>query len=218
VTQQKSDRVALITGAARGLGQSMALGLLAKGLRIAAVDRDAAGLNALRESAHSDRLEIFTADLSLPDAALVVPRVEAALGRIDILINNAGIGQEQVRPDYHRNPPRFFEVAPEQWARAIAVNASAMFLLSRAVAEQMIGRRWGRIINITTSLGTMIRGGSTPYGPTKASAEALSAVMAADLAGTGVTVNLIVPGGIVNTPTIPAEAPFARDALLHSRT
>jgi 3-oxoacyl-[acyl-carrier protein] reductase len=105
-------------------------------------------------------------------------------------------------------------VTPGQWFRAIAVNANAIFLLSRAVVKPMIDRKWGRIINITTSLGTMLHGGSTPYGPSKASAEALSSVMAADLEGTGVTVNVIIPGGAVNTPMIPAEAPFARDALM----
>jgi NAD(P)-dependent dehydrogenase (short-subunit alcohol dehydrogenase family) len=119
-----------------------------------------------------------------------------------------------VRPDYHAHPPKFYEVTPSQWSRAIAVNANAVFLLSRAVVKPMIDRKWGRIINITTSLGTMLHGGSTPYGPSKASAEALSSVMAADLEGTGVTVNVIIPGGAVNTPMIPAEAPFAREALL----
>jgi len=68
------------------------------------------------------------------------------------------------------------------------------------MVKPMIDRKWGRIINITTSLGTMLHGGSTPYGPSKASAEALSSVMAADLEGTGVTVNVIIPGGAVNTP------------------
>ena len=78
----------------------------------------------------------------------------------------------------------------------------------------MLDRKWGRIVNVTTSLGTMLHGGWTPYGPSKASAEALSAVMAADLEGTGVTVNVVIPGGTVNTSMIPKEAPFARDALL----
>jgi 3-oxoacyl-[acyl-carrier protein] reductase len=105
-------------------------------------------------------------------------------------------------------------VTSEQWARAIAVNATATFELSRAVAAPMIGRGWGRIVNITTSLGTMLRSGYTPYGPSKASAEALSGVMAGDLAGTGVTVNVIVPGGIANTPMIPCSAPFAREDLV----
>ena len=78
----------------------------------------------------------------------------------------------------------------------------------------MLGDGWGRIINVTTSLGTMLREGYCPYGPTKAAAEGLSAVMASDLNGSGVTVNVLVPGGIVNTPMIPGEAPFLREELI----
>ena len=173
------------------------------------------GLSALREQiAAGQKFEGFVADLTDFDAPKLAGEVEKRFGRIDILINNAGIGQGQVRPDYHVNSPKFYEVTPSQWSRAIAVNASAVFLLSRAVVRPMLDRKWGRIINITTSLGTMLHGGWAPYGPSKASAEALSSVMAADLEGTGVTVNVVVPGGTVNTSMIPAEAPFARDELL----
>ena len=210
-----ANRTVLITGAAQGLGRAMSVGLLEQGFSVAAVDRDSNGLSALREQiAAGPKFEGFVADLTDFDAPKLAGEVEKRFGRIDILINNAGIGQGQVRPDYHVNSPKFYEVTPSQWSRAIAVNANAVFLLSRAVVKPMIDRKWGRIINITTSLGTMLHGGSTPYGPSKASAEALSSVMAADLEGTGVTVNVIIPGGAVNTPMIPAEAPFARDALL----
>ena len=210
-----SNRTVLITGAAQGLGRAMSAGLLERGFNIAAVDRDASGLSALRKQVGAGpKFEGFVADLTDFDAAKLAAEVEQRFGRIDILINNAGIGLGQVRPDYHAHPPKFYEVTPGQWSRAIAVNANAIFLLSRAVVKPMIERKWGRIINITTSLGTMLHGGSTPYGPSKASAEALSSVMAGDLEGTGVTVNVIIPGGAVNTPMIPAEAPFAREALL----
>ena len=210
--------VALITGAGKGIGRAMALGLLTKGMRIAAVDRDEQSLLALKhlanQSEHTDRLEIFTEDLTSFNAVALVDRVQEKLGRVNILINNAGLGQGQVRNDYHRHPPKFYEVTPEQWMNAIAVNANAVFLLSQVVAKQMITEGWGRIINVTTSLGTMLREGYCPYGPTKAAAEGLSAVMASDLAGSGVTVNVLIPGGIVNTPMIPGEAPFLRDELI----
>jgi NAD(P)-dependent dehydrogenase (short-subunit alcohol dehydrogenase family) len=127
---------------------------------------------------------------------------------------NSGLSGRHECRHYHINPPKFYEVTPQQWQGAIAVNATAVFLLSRELVLPMIERRWGRIIDITTSLGTMLRGGSTPYGPSKASAEALSAVMAADLEGTGVTTNVVIPGGIVNTPMIPWQAPFRREELL----
>ncbi len=211
-------RVALITGAGKGIGKAMALGLLAQGMRIAAVDRDEQSLLALKhlakQSGHAEHLELFTEDLPQFDAVSLLDRAQDRLGRINILINNAGLGQGQVRNDYHRHPPKFYDVTPEQWMNAIAVNANAVFLLSQVVAKRMLEDGWGRIINVTTSLGTMLREGYCPYGPTKAAAEGLSAVMASDLKGSGVTVNVLIPGGIVNTPMIPGEAPFLRDELI----
>ena len=210
--------VALITGAGKGIGKAMALGLLTKGMRIAAVDRDEQSLLELKhlanQSAYPERLEVFTEDLTSFDAVSLVDRVQDKLGGVNILINNAGLGQGQVRNDYHRNPPKFYDVTSEQWLNAIAVNANAVFLLSQVVAKRMLLDGWGRIINVTTSLGTMLREGYCPYGPTKAAAEGLSAVMASDLDGSGVTVNVLIPGGIVNTPMIPGEAPFLRDELI----
>jgi NAD(P)-dependent dehydrogenase (short-subunit alcohol dehydrogenase family) len=210
--------VALITGAGKGIGRAMALGLLTKGMRIAAVDRDEQSLLALKDlanrSEHAERLDIFTEDLTRFDAESLVDRIQKKLGGVSILVNNAGLGQGQIRNDYHRHPPKFYEVKPEQWMNAIAVNANAVFLLSQVLAKRMLGDGWGRIINVTTSLGTMLREGYCPYGPTKAAAEGLSAVMASDLQGSGVTVNVLIPGGIVNTPMIPGEAPFLRAELI----
>lgn len=216
--KRSTEHVALITGAANGLGKTMVLGLIARGITIAAVDRDEKSLAALREEAQqvggADRLHLFQQDLRSFDADSFVDQVEREVGVIDILINNAGLGQSQIRADYHKNPPKFYEVSPSQWLNATTVNANAIFLLSRAVTGGMMKKGWGRIINITTSLGTMLRGGYCPYGPTKASAEALSAVMSADLQGTGITVNVLIPGGIANTSMIPPNAPFDRDELI----
>jgi NAD(P)-dependent dehydrogenase (short-subunit alcohol dehydrogenase family) len=128
MTQNTSNApVALITGAGKGIGRAMALGLLTKGMRIAAVDRDEQSLLALKhlakQSDYAERLEIFTEDLTRFDAQLLVKRIEDKLGGINILINNAGLGQGQIRNDYHRHPPKFYDVTPEQWMNAIAVNA-----------------------------------------------------------------------------------------------
>jgi NAD(P)-dependent dehydrogenase (short-subunit alcohol dehydrogenase family) len=78
----------------------------------------------------------------------------------------------------------------------------------------MMRQKWGRIVNVTTSLGTMIRDGSPTYGPSKAALEAFSAIMAKDLAGTGVTVNVLVPGGMTNTGMIPSEAGYTREDMI----
>ena len=80
-------------------------------------------------------------------------------GKIDILVNNAGVGQGSVRADQRRNPIRFWEITPEQWGRFVAVNATAPLMMARAVMPHMLLAGRGRIVTVTTSLGTMIRGG-----------------------------------------------------------
>lgn len=218
MTHDGQRRVALVTGAAKGLGSAMVRGLIDAGISVAAVDRDQGSLEALRreiaQAGYGASLGTFVEDLCAFDAEALIARVNDSMGPIDILVNNAGLGQAQVRSDYHRNAIKFYEVTPQVWQNAINVNATAVFLLSRAVVRPMMARGWGRIVNVTTSLGTMLRGGYCPYGPSKASAEGLSAVMAADLADTGVTVNVLIPGGVVNTPMIPSTAPFRREELL----
>jgi len=212
-------RVALVTGGAKGMGREMALGLLRTGHMVAAVDNDGASLAELHAVAaregRAESLQILEADLG-EAAAIdeVVRAVTAKFGRVDILVNNAGIGQASIRPDNWKNRVRFWEVTPAQWRKFFAINSDAQFLLSRAVVPGMISRKWGRIINITTSLDSMLRAGFVPYGATKAATEACTAVMAADLADTGVTANILVPGGPTNTAFIPAAAGFDRSSML----
>jgi NAD(P)-dependent dehydrogenase (short-subunit alcohol dehydrogenase family) len=199
-----TERVAIVTGAAGGIGRVMVGGLLGAGLRVAAVDRSADGLAAVAEAARDRQqgagLLTIEADLSRDEAAAdIIAKTSSRFGRIDILVNNAGIGQATLRTDGWRRPIRFWEVGPEDWRRFVAVHTTAPLLLARAVVPGMVAAKWGRIVNVTTSLGTMIRSGLAPYGPSKAALEALSAVMAKDLEGTGVTVNVLVPGGVTNT-------------------
>ena len=127
-------------------------------------------------------------------------------GKIDILVNNAGIGQATLRAENWQRPIRFWEVNPDDWRRFIAVHTTAPLLLAQAVVPGMMEAQWGRIVNVTTSLGTMIRSGSPTYGPSKAALEAFSAIMAKDLDGSGVTVNVLVPGGVTNTAMVPLES------------
>jgi NAD(P)-dependent dehydrogenase (short-subunit alcohol dehydrogenase family) len=212
-------RTTILTGAASGLGRAMALGLLGAGVDVAAVDKDAALLRELAGVAAERRLpgalQTITADLSREDSfAAVLEAALARLGGIDALVNNAGIGQSSVRADQRHNPIRFWEITPEQWRRFVAVNATAPLMLARAVVPHMIERGHGRIVTVTTSLGTMIRGGYALYGASKAAAEAATAIMAADLAGTGVTANVLVPGGMTDTRIIPASEVPVRHKLL----
>jgi NAD(P)-dependent dehydrogenase (short-subunit alcohol dehydrogenase family) len=205
-------KTAIVTGAASGLGRAMALGLAADGIDVAAVDRNAGALTALAASPTG----LGTASSKGPGTILPVPAdlaevsafesivqtVLGRFGRIDILVNNAGIGQASVRPDARHNPIRFWEVTPDQWSRFLAVNATAPIMMARAVVPHMLKAGSGRVITVTTSLGTMVREGYLLYGASKAAAEASMAVLAADLKGTNVTANVLVPGGTTNTALV----------------
>jgi NAD(P)-dependent dehydrogenase (short-subunit alcohol dehydrogenase family) len=191
-------KTAVVTGAASGMGRAMALGLSEAGFDVAAVDRNAEALATLPAP-----IKAVAADLARPDSFdKIVAETMSALGRIDVLINNAGIGQAGIRADQRRNPIRFWEVTPEQWNRFVTVNATAPILMSRAVLPHMLKANSGRIITVTTSLGTMVREGYLLYGSSKAAAESSMAVLAADLAGTAVTANVLVPGGVTDTPLV----------------
>jgi NAD(P)-dependent dehydrogenase (short-subunit alcohol dehydrogenase family) len=213
------NRTAIVTGAAGGIGRALVHGLLGRGLRVAAVDRTAEGLAALAQAAqerqHGANLLTIEADLAQDESVeKIVAAARGRFGTIDILVNNAGVGQATIRSDNRQNPIRFWEVTPEQWKLFAAVHTNAPMALSRALVHDMMRQKWGRIVNVTTSLGTMIRDGSPTYGPSKAALEAFSAIMAKDLAGSGVTVNVLVPGGVTNTGMIPAESGFAREEMI----
>jgi NAD(P)-dependent dehydrogenase (short-subunit alcohol dehydrogenase family) len=212
------QRVAIVTGAAGGIGRAMTQGLLAAGIRVAGVDRDREPLEALTASAHeqgkADNLLTIQTDLANDSAADEITKAtRARFGRIDILVNNAGIGPGAIRSDSWRRPLKFWEITPDQWRRFVAVHTTAPLSLANAVVPEMMREGWGRIINVTTSLGTMLNAGSPTYGPSKAALEALSAIMAKDLDGTGVTVNVLVPGGITNTP-MASESGFDRAKMI----
>jgi NAD(P)-dependent dehydrogenase (short-subunit alcohol dehydrogenase family) len=213
------QRVAIVTGAAGGIGRELVLGLLGQGARVAAVDRTAEGLAALEEAARDRQLGanlmIIEADLARDEAVdEIVAKTRGRFGTVDILVNNAGVGQATIRTDNRSNPIKFWEVTPDQWKLFVAVHNNAPMALSRALVHDMMAQGWGRIVNVTTSLGTMIRDGSPTYGPSKAALEAFSAIMAKDLDGTGVTVNVLVPGGVTNTGMVPLEAGYQREEMI----
>lgn len=191
-------QTAIVTGAASGMGRAMALGLSEAGFNVIAVDRNAEALGTLPAP-----IKPVAADLSQPDSFdRIAAETIGGFGRIDVLVNNAGIGQASIRDDQRRNPIRFWEVTPEQWNRFLTVNATAPIMMSRAVLPHMLKANSGRIITVTTSLGTMVREGYLLYGSSKAAAESSMAVLAADLSGTGVTANVLVPGGVTDTPLV----------------
>jgi NAD(P)-dependent dehydrogenase (short-subunit alcohol dehydrogenase family) len=212
-------QVAIVTGAASGIGRAITLGLLEGGIDVAAVDKEAVWLDELRAEAggkgFGGALQTIRADLTDPASfESIVSTMLGTAGHIDILVNNAGIGQGSIRADQRRNPLRFWEITPEQWGRFVAVNATAPLMMARAVVPHMLRAGRGRIVTVTTSLGTMLREGYILYGASKAAAEAATAVMSADLAGTGVTANVLVPGGMTDTRIVPDAAVADRSRLL----
>jgi NAD(P)-dependent dehydrogenase (short-subunit alcohol dehydrogenase family) len=159
----------------------------------------------------------MVADVTDPDAvAQAVQRTIAELGGLHILVNNAGTNPRAAGLASTVQGPmtNFWQISPAAWNRVVAVNLSGPFFLARAVVGHMLAQGWGRIIGVTTSMDTMYRKGGTPYGPSKAGHEALVATMAQELEGTGVTANVLVPGGATNTNLIAPDAPYDRAALI----
>jgi NAD(P)-dependent dehydrogenase (short-subunit alcohol dehydrogenase family) len=143
-----------------------------------------------------------------------VAQVEAALGPIDILINNAALGMGVIREEHFAQRVGIAEVAPEQWRAFFEVNTMGPFLMTRLLAPAMATRGWGRVVNITTSFFTMLNQGFAPYGPTKAALEASTAIWAKEFADTGVAINVVVPGGPTDTRMVPQSLTESRDALI----
>lgn len=216
----EASRVAIVTGGGRGLGRAMVRGLLEHNIAVVAVDRDAPSLEELstvaRENGHAAALLTITADLTLPGAAEQIgKRVIERFGRMDILVNNVGMGLSVVWKDRWLNPVPFWNIEPDQWRLFFKTNTDTQFLMARMIVPHLIRQGWGRIVNVTTSLGTMLRSGCAPYGPSKAAAEAMTSIMAAELQKTGVTVNAMTPGGLTNTNQhLEANTPFDRTKML----
>ena len=153
-------------------------------------------------------------DVSSPrEAEEAVARTIAGMGGLHILVNNAGIAPRNMLlgGDTKNN---FWEVPAAEWDRVMAVNAGGPFYMCRAVVPHFLEQGWGRIIGVTTSLNTMYNPGGAPYGPSKAAHEAMIAMASRELEGTGVTVNVLVPGGMSNTNLIPDEAVHSREGMI----
>jgi NAD(P)-dependent dehydrogenase (short-subunit alcohol dehydrogenase family) len=206
---------ALVTGATSGLGQAMAEALAAAGARVAVTSRDRARAEAAAAKLGGGAIGL---ELDVRDEASVDSAVDAAwkrLGGVDLLVNNAGIGMRTVNPQFLARAQPFWEVSPDGFRDVVETKVTGSFLVARAVVPRMLAAGGGRVITISMNEQTMVRQGFVPYGPSGAAVEAMSRVMAADLAGTPVTVNILLPGGATNTGMIPDDMPAeARASLL----
>jgi 3-oxoacyl-[acyl-carrier protein] reductase len=211
------QRVVIVTGAGRGLGREMALALVEAGARVVAtaakeikelaqVEREA------EELAGDDRLISVKADVTdEADCNRVVAATLKAFGALHGLVNNAGRGMRLVSEAYTSEPTRFWETDPATWRQIVDANINGAFQMARAAMPHLLRQGWGRVVNISTSNQTMVREGYSPYGATKAALEAMSVSWAKELDGTGVTVNVLLPGGASNTRMLP-EGPNKRGA------
>ncbi|MBT5050391.1 MAG: SDR family oxidoreductase [Rhodospirillaceae bacterium] len=210
-----SGKICVVTGAGSGLGKAMSLGLSAAGAKVAGVDVNLEALNATaKEATGAGVVPIQTDITKVNDANNAISKTISGLGGMHVLINCAGLGMPTLRVDYWDNRLYFWQADPDKWQRLMDVNVRGAFLMGRAAAPHLIEQKWGRIVNVTTSMNTMIRGGNMPYGQSKASLEAASAAWADDFVDTGVTCNVLVPGGAADTPMVPKESPYARENLV----
>jgi 3-oxoacyl-[acyl-carrier protein] reductase len=216
-----SNKTAIVTGGGRGLGRAMALGLLRAGANVVitgARNREELATMTMQAATRGqeNRIRTMVADVtSEEDCERVVSETIRSFGSVDILVNNAGRGMRFVSEKFFDTPTKFWQTDPAMWRLIVDTNINGPFLMSRAAAPHMVKQHWGRIVNISMNHETMRRAGFSPYGPTKAALESETIIWAQDLAGTGVTVNSLLPGGPTDTGMVPADiAPRLREQLL----
>jgi gluconate 5-dehydrogenase len=197
---------ALVTGSTSGLGLAMASALASAGASVAVTGRAAARAQEVAEQLPGSRS--FGLAMDVRDPASVGAGVELVwerLGGLDLLVNNAGIGMRTVNPRFLSEPQPFWAVPVDGFRDVFETKVTGSFLVAAAVVPRMLAACGGRVVNISMNESTMVRRGFVPYGPSGAAVEALSRVMAADLADSPVRVNLLLPGGATDTGMVPSE-------------
>src|SRR3954470_1462145 len=207
---------ALVTGSTSGLGHAMASALASGGAAVVVTGRSAERAAAVAAGLEASRS--FGLGMDVRDPASVASGVESAwsrLGGLDLLVNNAGIGMRTVNPRFLEEPQPFWAVPVDGFRDVFDTKVIGCFLVAAAVVPRMLEAGGGRVVNISMNESTMVRRGFVPYGPSGAAVEALSRVMAADLADSPVTVNRLLPGGATAPRMIPDDTPAeARERLL----
>jgi 3-oxoacyl-[acyl-carrier protein] reductase len=186
-----AGRVALVTGASGGIGRAIAHALHGQGARVVLSGTRADALEALKDELGT-RAHAIACDLHDNAAVDALPKAaESEAGRIDILVNNAGITRDNL----------FLRMKDSEWDEVIAVDLTAAFRLSRAVLRGMMKNRWGRIVSITSVVGSTGNAGQGNYAAAKAGLEGMTRSLAAEVASRNITANCIAPGFIATAMT-----------------
>ena len=216
--QPPTIRTVIVTGGGRGLGWEMADALVHAGHRVlitgARAPAELAQACARWNAGHSTPVAAWRiADVaSWSDCQAVAAHGIETFGRIDGLVNNAGRGMREISEEFTYKPALFWQADPQGFRNIIDANVLGAFLMARACVPAMVAQGFGRVVNISTSQGTMVRTGYCPYGPSKAALEAMSVVWARDLQGTGVVTNVLLPGGASDTAMLPGSGSPRRGA------
>ena len=200
-------RVALVTGASRGIGRAVAVRLAAEGAAVAiAYGASEAAAREVAEAAagHGVATALLDADLGDATAASgLVARAAEALGRVDILVNNAGVTRDQLA----------VRMSDRDWSDVLAVDLTAAFCLCRAALRGMLRARWGRIVNVSSIAGVVGNPGQANYSAAKAGLIGLTKALAKEVGGRGITVNAVAPGLIETDMTAGLPADLIERAL-----
>lgn len=214
-----AGRVAVITGASTGLGAVMAEALAMHGVNVVGVARTKQRLDAFGEELSGKKsrgafVAVAGDVASRGVCELAVQTAVERFGRVDILINNAGVGSNHPRPPGFQGTLKFWNCDPDLWAEAVTINCIGAFYMAHAAVPHMLQRGWGRVINNSTNFHTMLGPGRSCYGPGKAGMEASTLIWAKELEGTGVTSNVLIPGGPTATPIHERSRGIALDQML----
>lgn len=200
-----SGKTALVTGASSGIGAAIAKALHAQGAIVAISGTRKDALDAIAAEM-KDRVHVLPCNLSDPAAVeALIPSANEKMERVDILVNNAGITKDNI----------FIRLKDEDWDQVIAVNLTAAFRLARAAAKDMMRKRFGRVIGITSVVGFTGNAGQGNYAAAKAGMVGMTKSLAAELASRNVTANCIAPG-MIATPMTDALNEAQRKAILDS--
>lgn len=206
MSKKLQGKIAIVTGGGRGIGRAIAEAYANNGAKVvvtAAIQKDEIDETALKINGKA-----ILADITKPgDVQKLVDSVIAEFGRIDILVNNAARGMRFVNESFMTEPKPFWEADASNWQMVINTNVNGTYLVTKTVIPQMLKQKFGRIINISINLETMKRIGFSPYGPSKAALESMSVIWAQELVGTGITLNILLPGGATLTGMIPPTFP-----------